>query len=58
MTTKISSKPGQIIEINNLGVFVGTGDNMIILQDVSFDESIQIKAHEFFSDSDIGYILE
>lgn len=58
LTTKISSKPGQIIEINNLGVFVGTGDNMIILQDVSFDESIQIKAHEFFSDSDIGYILE
>ena len=58
LTTKVSSKPGQIIEINNLGVFVGTGDNMIILQDVSFDDGIQIKAQEFFSDSDIGYILE
>ena len=58
LTTKISSKPGQIIEINNLGVFVGTGDNMIIFQDVSFDDGIQIKAQEFFSDSDIGYILE
>ena len=57
-TTKVSSKPGQIIEINNLGVFVGTGDSIIILQDVSFDDGIQIKANEFFSDSDIGYILE
>lgn len=57
-TTKVSSKLGQIIEINNLGVFVGTGDNIIILQDVSFDYGIQIKANEFFSDSDIGYILE
>jgi len=57
-TTKISSKSGQIIEINNLGVFVETGDNVIILQDVSFDDGIQIKAQDFFSDSDIGSILE
>lgn len=58
LTTNISSKPGQIIEINDLGVFVETADNVIIIQDVSFDDGIQIKAQEFFSDSDIGYILE
>jgi len=58
LTTQVSSEPGKIIQINNLGVFVGTGDNAIILQDISFEDDIQIKAHEFFSDSDIDYVLE
>ena len=58
LTAQVSSKPGKIIQINNLGVFVGTGDNMIILQDISFEDGIQIKANEFFSDNDIGYVLE
>jgi methionyl-tRNA formyltransferase len=58
LTTKKISKPGQIIEINNTGVSIGTGDNIIIIQDISFDKGIQIKAKEFFSDSDIGHILE
>ena len=58
LTNQYSSKPGKIMQINDLGVFVGTLDNMIILQDVSSENGIQIKAHEFFSDNDIGYILE
>ncbi len=58
LTTQVSSEPGKIMQINNLGVFVGTGDTMIILQDMSFEDGIQIKAHEFFSDNDIGYVLE
>ena len=58
LTTQVSYKPGKIMQINNLGVFVGTGDNIIILQDISFEDGIQIKAHEFFSDNDIGYVLE
>ena len=58
LTTKVSSTPGKIIEINDLGVFVGTGDNMIIIQDISFENGIQIKANKFFSDNDLGYIVE
>ncbi len=58
LSNQVSSEPGKIIQINDLGVFVGTGDNIIILQDVSFEDGIQIKANEFFSDNDIGYVLE
>ena len=58
LTNQSSSEPGKIMQINKLGVFVGTRDNMIILQDVSVEDGIQIKANEFFSDNDIGYILE
>ena len=58
LTNQSSSEPGKIMQINKLGVFVGTLDNMIILQDVSIEDGIQIKANEFFSDNDIGYILE
>ena len=58
LNNQVSSEPGKILQINDLGVFVGTGDNMIILQDISFEDSIQIKANEFFSDNDIGYVLE
>ena len=58
LSTKTSSKPGRIMQINDLGVFVGTGDNMIIIQDISFENGIQIKANKFFSDKDIGYVVE
>ena len=58
LTTKISSKAGQIIEINNIGVSIGTGDNIIIIQNISLDNEVQINAQEFFYDNDIGYILE
>ena len=58
LTTKISSKAGQIIEINNIGVSIGTGDNIIIIQNISLDNEVQINAQEFFSDNDIGYILK
>ena len=54
----MSSKPGEILKINDLGVFVGTGDKMLIIQDVSFENDIQIKANKLFSENDIGYILE
>jgi len=58
LTTKMSSKPGEILKINELGVFVGTGDKILIIQDVSFENDIQIKANKLFSENDIGYVLE
>jgi methionyl-tRNA formyltransferase len=58
LSTKTSSKPGRIMQINDLGVFIGTGDNMIIIQDISFENDIQIKANKFFLDKDIGYVVE
>ena len=58
LSSKASSKPGRIMQINDLGVFVGTGDNMIIIQDISFENGKQIKANKFFSDKDIGYVVE
>lgn len=57
LTTEKSSKPGKILQINDLGVFVGTGDRTLIIQDVSFENEIQIKANKLFSEKDIGNVL-
>ena len=58
LTTEKSLNPGEILQIDDSGVFVGTGDKILIIQDVSYKNDIQIKANKLFSENDIGNVLE
>lgn len=51
-----SHHPGKIMSIRKNGVVVGTKDNSILLQEVSFNNKSE-KATNVFSNSDIGLIL-
>jgi len=49
--------PGKILEINNEGVKIGTGNGILILKIVSLDDNNDISATKLFSHNDTGKFL-
>lgn len=50
--------PGKIIDINDYGVKIATGNGVIIIKKISINEGKDITPNRFFSKNDIGGLLK